>query len=495
MFLKVISANLRGSISIYSTLGTKLTHTRNKLLQLIPVHSSTLQYSTEKPGSSLPISASKAANKNDELSQEEIHVLNQDPNSFGTLSSFKAPVEKIVENESVDQPKIKEKSASKPKPSSRKSNDKYEPLLKGLINEKNVQEAVRVFEEDMLKTGRFLAPIQIYEWLIDECLRINYYEKAFDLYEHMVNRGLKISLPIIEKLTVAFESTGYTIKKVNSLRKIISKYEYEMNSTVYNAMIRIYIRANQWPTSFELAEELTQRNFNYEFVTINSMLEACKFDENNGFNRLLELWHEMHRLGYTPNTHTFNAILHAVHRCEIKDFDKLLETVESIKIKWKSASEDTNSTEGDENVSEKDSSIDDGRPNLLKIPPTIGHLFPLKDAVNPEKRLLILGGLSEFLTMFRVYEILPTLEILKTLLKVSPDSFDAQQKSIRLLLKKHNILPDAELFHILLTKACHRQNFKDAIVILSRIKSICHILIINLKFVILMIVFFRKSLI
>ncbi|XP_055325072.1 uncharacterized protein LOC129579241 [Sitodiplosis mosellana] len=466
MFLKVISANLRGSIcsAIGATSIQTLPVSRSKLLQSITIRSPLLQYSTEKSASSLSKSAtiSTAGNKNERFSEEEIKVLNKDPDSFGTLSSVKP----LMQEKPIDQSEPEEKAVSNQKPSNRKSIEEYEKLITNVIKEKGVREAVRVFEDEMLQTDRILAPVRIYDWLIDECLRFNHYDKAFDLYEQMVNRGLKISLPTIEKLTLAFELSSLSIKKVNSLRKILSKYKYEASPTIYNAMIRIHNRAKQWPTGFELAEEMVQRKIDYEFDTINSMLEVCKYDQNNGFNRLVELWHQMHQLGYTPNMHTLNAILNAVHRCEINDADQLLKTVESIKTKWKAASQEASLIENNENIRIENDSINDGRPNLLKIPPKIGRLFPLKNAIKPEERLLILGGMTGILEMMRVYEISPTLDTIKSLLQVAPNTLIAQQRAIR-LLKKHNLLPDLHVFTILLTKACARQHFRDALEIIE----------------------------
>lgn len=465
MFLKLISANLRGSISVCSALGASSVYTlpvsQNKLLQLITFRRSTLQYSTGKAASSVPKHPNnfKAENQTDHLSTEEINALNQDPDSFGTLSTFVSPVQK----KPISQPESEENTEiPKQQSSSRKSLEEFETLLKNVNKENGVLEAIKIFEDELHKNEGILPPLQIYEWLIDESLIFNYFDKAFDLYDHMVNRRLKVSLPIIEKLTVAYESSGLSFKKVNSLRKIISKYKYKPNATIYNAMIRIYIRNKQWPTGFELAEEMVQHNFNYEFDTINVMLEACKYEQTNGFNRLLELWHEMHRLGYTPNVHTIDALLNAVYRCEITDFDKLLNTIESIKTKWQAVPMESENNEN----SEVDDPIDDGRPNLLKIPPKIGRLFPLKNAIKPEERLLILGGLTEILRMINLYNISPTLDTVKSLLKVSPDSFTAQQKSLR-LLKKYSIIPDVTLFNILLKRICLRQNFTDAKVFFS----------------------------
>lgn len=451
MFSKLISVNLRGSISICSVLSAvsaqSLSISRNSMLQIATFRYTSSQYSIKKND------VKSTADKNDELSKEEFRRLNKNPDSFGTLSSF----EPVTSNQPQNDAEAQKKQISKKPSTSQKWNEKYEIQLKNLINEKGLQEAVDVFENEMLKKDHILAHIRIYEWLIDECLNLNMLCRAFELYELMVNRGLKMSITTIEKLTLAFDPSILSIKKVHSLRKIISKLNYKPNAIIYNALIRSYIRANLWQTAFELADEMLQCGFAYEFETINCMFDGCKHDQTNGFVHLLELWHEMNRLGFTPNLHTLNAMLNAIQKCEINDVMKLKQAVELIRNKCEI---DSNDNKTSENTDGKEL-IDDGRPNLLKNPPIIGHLFPLENVTKPEHRLLILGGLSGVFELIREHKIIPTLETVTALLSVTPNSFAAQQQVIR-ILKKHNILPNIDFFNILLTKVCLRQNFNDA---------------------------------
>ncbi|XP_031621040.1 uncharacterized protein LOC116339351 [Contarinia nasturtii] len=461
MFLKIISTNLRGSISTRNALNIasntqSFLVTNKRLLQLTTIRCSTRQYSIGKPTSII----GKITNENENLSREEIHMLNKDSDNFGTLSSF---TPQNVEEPGPLKKEPKRKPESRRKFPGKKWSQQNEILLKQVINEKGVHEAIKIFENQMLKE-RVLPETRIFEWLIDECLRMNIYDKAFELYEQMMSRTLRVSLSTIEKLTLAHEAARLHIQKAHTIRKIIAAQQDKPNAVIYNALIRIYIRANKSSIGIDLANEMVQCGYSYELDTLNLLLEGSAFHGNDGFVRMIELWHEIVQLNYTPNVHTLNAVLNNIHMCEIGDIQKLKETVKSICSKYEQISD-----EKIQNV-EKQVSTDDGRPNLLKNPPTIGHLLPLEYVTTAEKRLLLLGGLSGIFTLMRIHNISPTLDTVTILLNLIPNSFVAQQKVMR-LLKRHDILPNADIFNILLTQVCLRQNFNDAQEIVEMMRS------------------------
>lgn len=474
MFLKVFSANLRGSISkcniLNASCGTNGFHiTNSRTVQIIAItqYCPTLRYSTEKAASvNKDANKTPAVHQTEQLSSEEIEILKQDSNSFGTLSTFKKtlPEKKANQNESYESERdTSETPVDSSSRAERMSVAKFEENLKDLMKNSSVQEAVRVFEKQLQTKDHITVPIRIYQWLIDECLRFNEFQKAFDIFEIMVNRTLKIPLSTIEKIAAAFETTGTSLKKVNTLRRVIAKRKYEPTEKLYNILVRIYIRSKQPAVGLELADEMVQRGFRYELDTINAMFDGCSSDKSTGFHRLVELWHEMHRLGLTPNVFTMNAFLKAVYKTELNDIGKFQEMLNSIQTKCISKHVESASNTNDdatevENVSNL---IDDGRPNLLETPPKIGRLFPLENVKEPQDRLLILGGLTGIKKTFQSAKIVPNLETITLFLNVIPNTFAAQQKII-LMMQKNNITPDANLFTQLLTKTCLRQDFQHA---------------------------------
>lgn len=469
MFLKAFTVNLRGSVGICSILNANSRYgihaSSSRIVQIIAntQHCPTVRYSTEKAASTRK-HADKGAttNQTEQLSSEDILMLKKDSDCFGTLSNLDSKVSDQTAYQSQNDDIESKKDSFSPK---KMSGQQFEALLKKLMSEKSVQEAVRVFESELQKKDHITIPVRVYEWLIDECLRFNEFNKAFSIYDAMVNRTLKVSLKTIEKIAAAFETTESALKKVNNLRKVIAKCKDEPTQNLYNILIRIYMRSNQCTTGFELADEMVQRGFHYDLDTITMMFNGCSLDKNKGFVRLIELWHEMHRLGYTPNLFTINAFLRAVHKSELNDVEKLKQMLSTIQAKCTHTSQDIDSTTDQSNIEHE---IDDGRPNLLAVPPTIGHLFPLENVKQPEDRLLILGGFTGLLKVFKSAQITPNLETIASLLNVIPNTFVAQQKVIS-MMQKHEIVPDINLFHTLLMKTCLRQDFRNAQVIIIRI--------------------------
>lgn len=468
MLLKVFSANLRGSISVCSPLcgASKQisTITRFNLLQTTPKVTTVLFRSNGKQysdGNAAPNDANQnssrktrsASNHNEtELSQSEMDILNQDPDNFGTLASFKplavdetqnrsSPIEYDIKSEI---PSIEHNIKGK------QTIHQYEASMKDLMEKGHVLEAIDLFETEVLQKNRMHAPVHIYKWLIGECVRLHEFRKAIDIYDQMVGRKLKVPFDIFEKLIVAFEQSNMNVGKLNNIQKLMAKNHIQPNANMYNAMVKIYARSTQWKTAITLADEMKTNSMPYELDTANALFECFSHDKENGFYRFIELWHDLHRFDLTPNISTYNALLKCVKKCELNNVEKFKQMLETIRMQCT-----THPNEGE---------IEDGRPNLLQHPPSIGYLLPLEQVERPEHRLLILGGLSNILHDFKKYDITPTHETVTELLEVVPNTFVAHQKVIG-LLKKHYIKPDLQIFNILLTKNCQTQNFPNALVI------------------------------
>lgn len=468
MLLKAFSANLRSSIVVCSPFCTASnqisTITRFKLLQKSQKHStvfycSSSQYSNENTAANVSKQnnnrkkESSTLNQNEKLTQHDIETLNQDPDNFGTLSSFKPLPVNSIQNESsasIDSDDKSEICSTEQAAKEKQTIEQYEASMKELLEKGHILEAIELFEIDVLQKNRMHAPVRIYTWLIEECVRLHEVQKAINIYDQMVGRNLTVPFDVFEKLVVAFEQSGMNVGKLNNIHKTMAKNHVQLNANMYNAMIRIYARSTQWRTALSLADEMKTKKMPYTLDTANALFECFSHDKENGFYRLIELWHDMHRCNLTPDVSTFNALLKCVQKCELNNVEKLKEMLETIRMQC--------------TTHPVEDAFEDGRPNLLQDPPYIGYLLPLEHVERPEHRLLILGGLSNLLQTFKKYNIAPTLETVTRLLEVVPNTFGAHQKVIA-LLKKNSIEPDLQLFNILLVKNCQAQNFQNAMVI------------------------------
>lgn len=476
MLLKAFSANLRASICVCTPLcgaSTQIpTIARSKLLQksanvTTAFYRQKSRHLTENAASNVSknggrgTSARSQTNSNEsELSQRENDLLNQDPDNFGTLSSLKHP---LKTNDAVTNPSPStvvdgesEIRSTQQTVAKKQTIQQYEAEMKDLFGKGHVLEAVELFETEVLQKNRMHAPIRIYNWLIEECIRLHEFDKGIDIYDQMVGRNLTIGFDIFEKLVLSYEQSSLTVGKLYNIQKVMAKNHIQINAKMYNAMIRIFARSTQWRTALTLASEIKAHRMPYELDTINALFECFAYDKDNGFFSLLELWHDMHRHNLMPDVSTYNALLKCIKKCELNNVVKLTELCETIRTQRSQIS--------------NEEFIEDGRPNLLRDPPYIGYLVQLEQVERPDQRLLMLGGLSKFLHDFNAYDIRPTLETIIGLLEVVPNTFVAHQKVIG-LLKKHLIQPDTRLFNVLLQKNCESQNFRNAMVSSKRCQT------------------------
>lgn len=391
----------------------------------------------------------------DELSQNDMKLLTKDPDSFGTLSTVGA----MNETNSEKSNDIDSNGQSEREPHLKSTEMKTITIgerierLEKLVENKQIEEAVKIFLTEMVEKEQIHMPIKTYIWLIDECLNNFLIKEAFDLFEYMKNRTFKFSFETIEKLILASETYSNSLKKTNSLRKEMLRRDFRPNEKIYNALIRNYIRsATAWKTGLELAQEMIKNGFQYENDTMNYLMKAYSYDKNNGFYQALELWYELKCRDEKLNVHGFNEFLQCIRNCENYNVNQLLETLDKIKAKYP-----TDST------AVRFELVDDGRPCLLDDPSKIGTLFPLENISKPEHHLLILGGLSNILNKINKCDIVPNEETILRLLEIIPNTNAAEEK-VSTLVQKYNIIPTIECYKSLLNRRCLRQDFRGSMV-------------------------------
>lgn len=437
MFLRVFIQNVRRPVCAIHR-----THQYRKLIVSGNVLR-TVNYTTDKTVS--PISAGT------ELSEEDYRNLCVDPDSFGTLSI------------SVERPEVKD-AAAKIKTKAALM-EEHTANINDLIEKKDIISAVNTFEKDILQKHQLHPPISMFERLLNECIRFEMPERAFQMYNHMIERRLPVSLEIIEKLVLSCEMLEQTTRKMNSIKRTMALSNMKPNAVIYNALIRNYIRSGQWKEGFSWAKQLESDGFELELETYPFILRGCSYDERNGFRKAIEFWHEAHRRSPVVNVDTFNAILKCISKCSIGDVDVLRKTIKTIQNNYK---ENVNATsvQTDDDIQNETVKppINDGRPNILNHPPIIGSLFLLENAINPDHRLLISGGLTGMVKLMQSNAIVPTLETIDLLLDVIPNTAVAENKLLS-LMNKHNITQTIELFQKLLTRMCLRHDFDGAKVI------------------------------
>lgn len=394
-------------------------------------------------------------NSTDELSTEEIRALQVDSENFGTLSS-------IAETSPAPNPE-KDDTISK------KHNEillqQHADRINELIEAQNVVEAFKIFEENVLERNRLHPPISMFTQLLDVCIRYQLPENAFRVFSHMIERRLPVPLDTIDKLIKSCELLTQSSKKVNLINRFLTRTKQKPNASIYNGMIRCYIRSGQWKEGLALVNLMKADGFELDNKTLPVILDGWSHEPERGFRKVLEIWHEMHRNGCKVNVDTLNALLNCIQKCEIGDIDKLNKVIEMIRLKYNESSKKTTenllSSEQNEKNNGTPKYVSDGRPKLLHFPPLKGYLVPFETVNDPQKRLLILGGLSGFLEIIKSNEIIPTLNTIQLLLDVIPNTIHAENKVIS-LIKTHNLTLNLEFYQQILMRMSIRQDFEGA---------------------------------
>ncbi|XP_058461206.1 pentatricopeptide repeat-containing protein 1, mitochondrial [Malaya genurostris] len=431
---------------------------------------------------SLHLQAGPVFNKatiRDEFSQLEIK---HDPDTFGTLSPL------VPEPEKLDEGDIKEENfiQNYPPRSQKLSTKQYADLIKNHLKNQRIKEAIDILEVRM-KEDR-VAPVNyLFNLVIGGCARVGYSKKAFQLYNKMKQRGLKVTGGTYTALFNACANSPFledSLQKANRLREIMIEKGYEPNESNYNAMIKAYGRCGELKTAFQLVDDMIVKNLNTSTDTFNFLLQACISDVEYGFRHALLVWHKMYRMKALPDIYSFNLLLRCVRDCNIGDLETTEQVIEQIishsgmPLLHQDSSNPT--LLGDGTVPSsietqivnvvKEPAAPEGAPNLLSRTPHLGSLIGLGEIKKPEDRLLILGGATSFLEEMEQAKIQPDIKTMTELMDVIPPTIVAE-KQILSTIRRYGIKCDIDFFNILIKKRSMRFDYESAREVLTMIKT------------------------
>lgn len=271
------------------------------------------------------ISPKLSSNIKDE--KDDLFFMKNDPDKFGTTTTNT----QIVEHENDDPGDIEEEEyiQNPPKKSQQLRLKEYEKMIKEHLDNHRIKEAIDILEIRMLKEDRVKPGKYIFKILISGCAKVGYTKKAFQLYNKMKQRDLKITPSIYTSLFNACANSPYlndSLQKANRLREIMLEKNYIPNLYNYNAMIKAYGRCGDIKTAYQIADEILERNLQLNTDTFNFLLQACASDIEYGFRHALLTWHKMLNCNLKPDIYSFNLMLRCTRDCSIGD----LETMEDV---------------------------------------------------------------------------------------------------------------------------------------------------------------------
>lgn len=418
----------------------------------------------------------RRANFDSDLKPAPELVASGDPDTFGELVEDEA--------ELIDEGDIKEEKYSTNKPAKWQQlrTKQYADMIKEHLKYHRVKEAIDVLEARMLKEDRVKPENYIFNIVISGCARAGYTRKAFQLYNRMKQRDLKVTGGTYSSLFNACANAPTKedgLNKANKLRGIMLEKGYEPNVSNYNAMIKAYGRCGDIQTAFMLADEMTEKRLPVAAQTYNFLLQACASDEELGFRHAILIWHKMIRRRINPDIYSFNLMLRVVRDCSVGDLAALEDVITKIltpkqSLPYLSDPNKIPAITGGENVSEltivPQSENVDSTPNFLSLQPHLGSLVSISEIKLPEDRLLLLGGQAGFLEEMKKANVTPDIKTFTSLLEVIPPTL-AAEKHIISTIRKIGLKADIDFFNVLIKKRSMRYDYQAAREVLSMIRT------------------------
>lgn len=488
MFLRILSVNIRPNRILQAKLHQY--DVKNICLNTLPAVVSACSkplYTSYSTSNFKEETKKKGKAKNHGNAEERSLLLQKnDPDVFGDISITKATVDESVGDDEGDIAE-EEFTTNLPLNSQQLTMKQYANIIKEHFKYKRIKEAIDVLEVKMIQVDRVKPEQYIYNLLIGELGRLGYSKKAFRLYNKMKQRGLTTGARTYTGLFNSLANSPFTtdsLEQANKLRRIMIEKGYEPNEKNYNAMIKTYGRCNDLKNAFELVDEMKEKKLQMKLDTYNFLLQACNSDKEYGFRHALIVWHKIYQRNLKPDIYSFNLILRCVRDCSIGDFETMQQVIATILLQSKEnlarkaekraskkkvqLSDGMNANEKDIaknnnqiEISENKEDLQDITPNLLSDTPHLGNLIELKHIRDSGDRLLLLGGISGFISEMEKAEVVPDIKTFTQLMDVIPSTEAAEHKLIT-QLRKAKVTADVDFFNMLMKKRSMRKDYIGA---------------------------------
>lgn len=384
---------------------------------------------------------------------------------------------------------------NQPNRSRQLSTKQYADIIKSLIDKKKIKEAIDVVEVRMLQEDKVQPENYLYNLLLGACGRVGYTKKAFQLFNDMKKRGLKVHPGAYTALFNACANSPWPedgLTRAKHLHNIMIENMYEPNDSNYNAMIKAYGRCGDINAAFCLVDEMFRKKFCIKDDTLNFLIQACISDTEAGFRHVLLVWHKFMKKRIKPSVYSYNLLLRATRDCGLGDMEStkdVLKQILSPNDKFLKIAD--GNTKNDEEPVPIDAGntlnlptdeipggmleIDNvygtseiNRPNLLAETPQLGNIVLINEITKAEDRLLLLGGAQNFLEDMQRRECTPDIKTFTQLLDCLPSTSFAESELLS-SMKKYGTKPDLDFYNMLIKKRSMRFDYVGAKDVLNMI--------------------------
>jgi len=157
----------------------------------------------------------------------------------------------------------------------------------------------------------------LYNCIMDACLRFDKIDLMLELYDNMLNEGIKPS-----SITCGIVIKAYGMKK--NISKAIEIYQnmkkdkIEISSVTYGCLINACIKNNNLNKAFELYEELKENGYEMNTVLYTTLIKA--YSKIKNINKVIEIFNTMKESkNNLPNNITYNSVIDCCLKCNLYD--------------------------------------------------------------------------------------------------------------------------------------------------------------------------------
>ena len=154
----------------------------------------------------------------------------------------------------------------------------------------------------------------LYNCIMDACLRFNKIDKMLEMYQEMIQIGIKPSSITCGIVIKAYGMKGDLNSALNIYYKM-KKEKIEISNITYGCLINACIKNNDLNKAFELYESFKNESYEMNTILYTTLIKA--YTKQKDINKVVEIFNTMKKSQNSkPNIITYNSIIDCCIKCD-----------------------------------------------------------------------------------------------------------------------------------------------------------------------------------